>query len=307
MGNQSLLRTHFVEPQPLAAQDLTLALAGELRHQALHVRGLHNTWGVAQGLVVQESFGDVFLGPGLAFDAYGRSVLVNQGGIAPLPPTPTSADPPWWFDLALRYQAPTPGAGHGRGRSGRARLDSASWRWCYAGSSAQADLPPLASAVRLGLDIPLARLRLEAEGRVGGFDLTYRRRADRQIRPHLGSGRVQTQVAVAQENPFSAQITIQTANGGFSQTPFYLAALAEHPYLPAARQGRLDWRVFAMVAGPFLNITQATRDHFVLEVRFGVDEGSLAPILRAVQVLPLTVDWLGLEPMHGCSDSEVWR
>ncbi len=304
--DNGLARVRFVEPQPLGAQDLTAALASELRHQALHVRGLHDTWGVAFGLKVQETFGDLFLAPGLAYDAYGRSlVMASQGGILPLPPTPTQGDPPWWFDLVLRYHAPAPGLG--RTRPGHAGLDSASWRWCYAGPSLAGAPPPLAAEVRLGLDVPLARVRIEAESRLGGLDFSLRRTAGRQVRPHLAGGRVQRQVAVTDENPFRTQLTIQTGDGGFSQTPFYLAALAEHPFLAAARQGRLEWRSLAGVAGPFLNIAQATRDRFVLEVRFGVDEGGLAPVMRDVQVLPLTVDWLGVEPMNGCSDSEVWR
>ena len=105
--DNGLARVRFVEPQPLGAQDLSAALASELRHQALHVRGLHDTWGVAFGLEVQETFGDLFLAAGLAYDVYGRSlVMASQGGMLPLPPTPTQGDPPWWFDLVVRYHAP---------------------------------------------------------------------------------------------------------------------------------------------------------------------------------------------------------
>jgi len=298
--DNGLARVRFVEPQPLGARDLTAALASELRHQALHVRGLHDTWGVATGLDVQETFGDLFLAPGLAYDVYGRSlVMASQGGILPLPPTPTQGDPPWWFDLVVRYHEPAPGLG--RTRPGRPGLDSASWRWCYAGPNQGEAPPPLAAEVRLGLDIPLARVQIAAEGRLASLDLSLRRVAARQVRPHLAGGRIQRQVAVVDNNPLGCSVTVNTADGGFSQTPFYLAALVENPFMPAARQGRLRWRLLASIAGPFLNITEPARDHFTLEIRYGALGDIQGLVGEAVQVLPLVIDWLGVEPLAGCA------
>lgn len=298
--DNGLARVRFVEPQPLSAQDLTAALASELRHQALHVRGLHDTWGVAFGLEVQETFGDLFLAPGLAYDVYGRSlVMASQGGILPLPPTPTQGDPPWWFDLVVRYHAPVPGLG--RPRPGGMGLDSASWRWCYAGPNQGEAPPPLAAEVRLGLDIPLARVRIAAEGGLAGLDLSLRRSAGRQVRPHLAGGRIQRQVTVVDNNPLGCTVTVNTADGGFSQTPFYLATVVENPFMPAARQGRLRWRLLASIAGPFLNIIEPARDHFTLEIRYGALGDLQGLVGEAVQVLPLVIDWLGVEPLAGCA------
>ena len=39
MGNQSLLRTHFVEPQPLAAQDLHLLNLTHMKWEPAKARG----------------------------------------------------------------------------------------------------------------------------------------------------------------------------------------------------------------------------------------------------------------------------
>ena len=293
--DNGLARVRFVEPQPLGARDLTAALASELRHQALHVRGLHDTWGVATGLDVQETFGDLFLAPGLAYDVYGRSlVMAGQGGMLPLPPTPTQGDPPWWFDLVMRYHEPVPGLG-------RPGLDSASWRWCYAGPNQGEAPPPLAAEVRLGLDVPLARVRIAGEGRVVSLDSSLRRTAGRQVRPHLAGGRIQRRVAVVNNNPLGCTVTVNTADGGFSQTPFYLASLVENPFMPAARQGRLRWRLLASIVGPFLNIIEPARDHFTLEIRYGALGDLQGLVGEAVQVLPLVIDWLGLEPLAGCT------
>ena len=67
-------RLDYVEGSRLLARDLGDTARTEARWQGLHVRGLHDTWGVATGLrlTFTPSRRSLVVGPGAAFIATDR-------------------------------------------------------------------------------------------------------------------------------------------------------------------------------------------------------------------------------------------
>ena len=71
-------RLDHVEGSRLLARDLRDTARNEARWQGLHVRGLHDTWGVATGLGLTLTPGrrSIVVGAGAAFDCQGQVISV---------------------------------------------------------------------------------------------------------------------------------------------------------------------------------------------------------------------------------------
>src|SRR5262249_44507390 len=85
--------------------------------------------------------------------------------------------------------------------------------------------------VRFGPQVPLVRIAAINGMLVGELDFRVRRRARRQLRPHLGLGSTETgktgwQPYQPANLPVAAiQVKVDTSQAGFTRTPYYFAFL----------------------------------------------------------------------------------
>ena len=78
----------------LLARDLNAELAADARRRALHVLGVHRTWGVALGFAIEAGQDDSELrvGPGFGYDCRGRAIVSPRPTTVPVPEAPGATD-----------------------------------------------------------------------------------------------------------------------------------------------------------------------------------------------------------------------
>ncbi|HEY4668301.1 MAG TPA: hypothetical protein VIH05_00850 [Tepidiformaceae bacterium] len=297
-------RVGYYHGQLLAARDLRDDTDNERLLRGLHVRALHDTWGVALGFDVSLSGQTILqVGPGIAYDARGGEVLSSHTlnvGVPVLPPGDADA---WWFDLVIRASEPP---GRPLGQLGCVegidpREERPVWRWCLAGPApAGTPSPPAVSPeARLGEDIPLVRCRVTSKREFDpALDFSVRRHAQGQVRPHAAGATV-NRTLVFDENQLAFTTPVSTAAGGFSRTPFYFARIS----IPAlSEEGGTGAAGLASILGPFVSIRNAQRTSFQLDVRVGLETELFSSTLAAVGAAgpQVKVTWLGIEPTGGC-------
>lgn len=218
----------FVHGQRLRADDLADAAGGGRRIQELHVVAAHGTWGTALGLDVRAGPLGVRVSPGLAYDAYGRALILEQTSIVAVPDALSGMSEA--ADLVL------------------------SWSECA---------PELRLVVpadtRAGLDVELARIWLE-EGAPGDPDLSYRRCVRSLAAPRVGSGSATLEVTLTGANAVYDFI-VDTSNARFQSTPEYTITPSFDTAVALVR----DLRAGAM--GPYVSIRDPARSSFTVEVR----------------------------------------
>ena len=228
-----LQRVRYVDGERLRACDLNVDAAHESWMLARHVRALHDTWGVALGYAVSvaPSGNALWLNPGLAYDCLGRSIVSPQPILVPLPVVTAG---PEWFDLVIQLAGPIDRLPHCTppGTNGASpRVERPEIRLLAAGApvGASGEPPPLAAAIRLGHDIPLARVALPlAAGAVPV--LSSRRNARRLVRPRIKSGLVTAGAAPIAGTPLEWWSTIDVPASDFgTDQPTYFATLADDP------------------------------------------------------------------------------
>ena len=320
MRSNSRSRIRYYQGQPLQARDLQDEVAYEAGMNSLHVTAMHNTWGVAVGLEVAltEDRRSAVVGSGVAYDRCGRAIINPTTLTIPVPPpvhTLNTKPVIWWYDLVARYddRLTSENTGAVDCRRGGFAEERMAWRWVYAGFAEDPGaLPPdLPAGVRLGDEVPLARVVIDPGGYVVSIDLSLRRTARAITRPYVASGQTFVQ-AGSVTNDACWRTTINTSAGGFSSSrPRYFARLLEHP-LRTLRNSNPDLagieglnypNVLRLLHGPFVSIINPMRNSFTLEVRFAVSSEtptSLAHLILMPTQLPLKVSWQGMEPTGGC-------
>jgi hypothetical protein len=317
----------------------------------LHVRAMHNTWGVALGyeVGVDDSGTAATVGPGIAYDCRGREVISARTLALGVPtPPPGDGEGPWIYDLAIHYKSledligqrellmtcltavADPGQeqvewcggsedddGRETGQdtpsqSFRPKEERPGWLWRLAPNEYE-----LSPEVRLGEEIPLARFRVKKMDQTpGGYalskpDFSFRRSAQGLVRPHIASGRAKATVN-PNENQLGFTLNVDTSDGGFTQTPFYFASLIENPLLTFAKEilEESPERILRLVLGPFINIREAGRTSFKLDIRYAVPSGTHSPagmaLLDVDAGLLVKANWLGIEPVGGCPPQPIY-
>jgi hypothetical protein len=298
-------RIRFPSGAPLAARDLDAWMAYNARLRRLHLRGLHDTWGVALGYEVwPNTYGTaVLVGPGLAYDCHGRE-LVSGRTVTLLPPDPPRGSAyDWWVDLLLAYKAPLgarddvcPGGAEER----------PVFRWSFAAPVRPlAPKPSLAEDVRRGEELPLARFLL-AQGRLAGAaDLGLRPAVQRLANPRLGSGHVERGALPIAGPPAAWSVRVDTRAAQFTRTPFYQVTLDRHPLAQdSAFAAVVAQAMLASLHGPFLSLEQASTTGFTLRVRIATNGALPAALQKRVSAtLPVGLDWVGVEPPTRCPPS----
>lgn len=322
-------RIRYFDGQLLTARDLQDDVTYEARMRGLHVRALHNTWGVALGFeVIVQNSSVVKVSPGIAYDCRGREIFSARDLLVGPPPRPLGSQVnAWLFDLVIRYDE----------NSERGRTDSVIcldgvnpgeerplWRWRFAGDAVgfTPTSTTLPEPLRLGEEIPLARFVIQPdEPRISPPDFTERRNAQGLVRPHIAGGQVQQQLLPGPDsNEFRFSLTVDTSAGGFNQTPFYFARITIPYLLDVAQQGGQPAEGLRRLLGPFVTIRSASRQSFILDIRFAFsfprDRVTLSQdtpmrfaflqrMAEQEDVLTAIVNWVGLESSGGCPPSPL--
>jgi hypothetical protein len=322
-------RLQFLEGGLLSARDLQDDVAYESRMRGLHVRVLHNTWGVARGFSVHfnQARDTVLVGPGIAYDCAGREIISSRSLALPLPLQAEHMGidaEAWWFDLVIGYddrvdERPRHNTGcFGDGVS--MNEERPRWRWVFAGvTHGEMPEPELADGVRFGEEIPIARITLGAEWRISTLVFTYRRHAQGLVRPHIGSGNLPHGSVTVAGNLFSWSVQVDTSSAGFNQTPYYIASLEGHlldALAKAGNEGEGFTEFVRRLLGPLVVIESPSRTGFRLRVSLAFSEVQgedvvLAQFLNETLIrfamsrpfsmpLPDGVNWIGVEPVEGC-------
>jgi hypothetical protein len=288
-------RVAYYQGQLLRSRDLGDDASYETRMESLHVRAMHDTWGVALGLLLglDQNTGRVTVGAGLAIDCVGLEIVLSTEATIGPPNAPPPGHPSLVFDLVC--SRPTSIA--------RAPVDSpacepaapqerADIRWEFAGELTSGVVLPPGDGVRLGEDVPLGRFVLDGEGTLFGPDPSVRRNVRPLLRPQVGWGVLDPGMLVWEYDHSGFVADVDTSSAGFTSVPLYFAALGPNP-----------WAERADVLGPFVSIAQPSIDSFHVQLLFGRPDDKLAGQRSAAGLF-----WVGLEPFTGCPPaySFVW-
>lgn len=316
-------RVRYYDGQLLAAHDLRDDMDYDARLRGLHVRALHGVWGIALGyeVILAPDGKTLQVTQGMAYDCAGHELVMSATLLVDPPDPPRgSTAPAWWFDLLVRYpeRAAFGSQGDGGDSCPTGEIDLLQerpvWRWSCAGDAPTpfVEVHGFAEDVRLGEEIPLARVRVTAEGKVTDLDRTVRRVARGLVRPHIAGGQVRQGSIPIQGSPWHWTAWIDTSAGGFNTSqPFYFATLVDHPWLSptsgfAAITNELSLERKRQLQGPFIAIKASSRTGFTFDVSMAtanIDHFESMPVVmhRSVGLtLPVAVNWLGIEPSGGC-------
>ena len=305
-------RIRYFEGQALLARDLSDDAAWESTLRGLHVRAVHDTWGIGLGFDVRRQGNSLLVGGGVAYDCHGREIVSGRTTELAIPLPDTPPEEPIYYDLVLSWHS-SDGLRAGRDWYSRC-FDGASpleerprWRWVRA---TRADL--LADAVRLGEEIPVARVAISAETDADGGvetvisqpDMRFRRNAQGLVRPHIASGS-ETFFTTPNSERHAWSSTISTSNGGFTSTPYYFVTLTNNPFIDLALEPNFDDFTLATLRrmlGPFVTVRSRAVNQVVVDVRIALGGGLTNDFSARFAELPLRFDfnWVGIEPTGGC-------
>lgn len=279
----ALDRVTYRNGQLLTARDLADDLHHDAKLRWLHVRYLHETWGVTLGFKVQTAAQDVHsivVGPGCAVDDMGRDILLAAGVSVPVP----NIVGPETFVLVLTYLEDA----HFRDQRHLSML-------CFGGGiDLRHERPTLTwvkpDDVEFGPQIPLVKVVIVNGAIQGPLDLRVRRNTRRLVRPHIGTGA--TEPGRTGWRPWQApsmatqgiEAIVDTSDAGFLQTPHYFAAV----HGPGAVVD-LGYVTSATAAGFTFGYVIPGEG-----IEAGVDGAADA------EKNEWTVSWIGLEGAGGC-------
>jgi hypothetical protein len=266
-------RLEWVDGSALTWRDLRAGVDAEEAMLALHMRALHDTYGVALGLttVLGTDQRSVLVTPGFAITCLGMTILLPTAQALAGPPATGIGVRRW--DLLL--EAPPLGAGDP----------------CYRPTTCDLGVPPRLASVRWNAadepvdqrtSVVLARYLRLPTGLLAGPDLSVRRGARALERPPIASGSVSGATWTTSGPRLVA--SIDTSAAGFTRPAIYRVWIASHgPYPPN-------------VIGAFLSMVSASRTAIQLQLLIPGVASSIAQRVAAA----ITLGWLGIEPIRGC-------
>ena len=273
------------------------------RLRRLHVRYLHDTWGIALGFEVRKAEDNraVVVGPGYAVDGTGRDILLAES-IHVSVPTIQDLTP---VVLTMRYQEDA---------AFRDRPELAALCLC-GGLDPRHERPLFAwrlpDEVRFGPEVPLVQVVVEAGVIQGELDGRVRRYTQPLVRPYIGWGETEpgrTGWHQRDDDGDILEVVVDTSEVGFTRVPYYFATLQgdfgnrseEAPLMqPDVWPTGNATHLFPGRRGIF--ITDAGREHFT----YRIIAAPGLPFRRAITASEAesrqwTVAWVGLEPVSGC-------
>lgn len=314
---KSIRRIRHHQDERLLASDLNADMAYEAMLRRLHLRGLHDTWGVALGLrLVRGQDGKAALvKPGLAYDCLGRELLLANGFALQAPTRPAGyAGAALAFDLVVRY---TDIVKDGSRSDGAAICPpppsrGLAFRWAMAGPASHPASALLAKGIRLGEEVPLGRFILDPNDRLSSPDYRFRRTARPLLRPYLAFNTLQPawQANYEQVDDKTSLLKLATftaaigaADGGFSQNTHYFVRLLSPDGLVSLMAG-------GKLFGPLTSINNPGPSGFSVRVSFGLLSANLQQqrdLLNDIDAAMASTRllWLGAEPVAGCAPEFV--
>lgn len=231
-------RLRYWQGQTLRSRDLNDQLGHDASLRWWHNRAIHDAYGLVTGALARLVGGEVEVTPGLAYDCFGRELVLAEARRLALPPA-KPAGQEWCLVL--------------RAVSAAAARPAVELVWV------EQELVP---DPRIGVRLALGRFTRE------GFELdaTLRQRATQAVaRPRLGSGATvhgrtdwRPWGLARQRLPFAGiEVRIDTAAAGFDRVPCYFAALRGDLF------ARLERGFFFTT---FQRIVQATPTSFVFSL-----------------------------------------
>jgi hypothetical protein len=294
-------RITYRDGQLLTALDLSDEQRRHDRLRRLHVRYLHDTWGIALGFAVRMADDNraVVVGPGYAVDGTGRDILLAE----PLHVSVPQVLDPVTVVLTVRYQEDA---------AFRGRPDLAALCLC-GGLDPRHERPLFAwrlqDDVRFGPEVPLVQVVVGRGVILGGLDTRVRRYTQPLVRPYIGWGVTEPGRTGWRpwENDLGLEVVVDTAESGFTHVPYYFATLqgdfgnrgGEDPLLPLNAWPTGTQPTFFLEGWNF--ITGADRERFT----YCIIGAQQLPFQRMIapseaEDRQWTVTWLGIEPVSGC-------
>jgi len=297
-------RVTYRNGQRLDARDLRDDHRDEERLRRLHVRYLHDTWGIALGFEVRrprEGTAVVVL-PGYAVDELGRDLLLPESIQPPLPKVDgrVMLTVGYREDSAFRALSDLSALCFDDGLNPRQERAGFAWR--------------RPEDVRFGPEVPLVQLTM-ANGRiVGSLDSRVRRYTQPFLRPHMGVGvteegqsgwRDWVEGTVDARQELGLELKVNTSEAGFIRTPLYFPLLqGDFSNAPDKPLFEPDlWPngepVFPLDSLGF--VTGATADSFIYRILM-VGQNPFARTVTAGEAerRRWRLTWLGLEVVRGC-------
>jgi hypothetical protein len=281
-------RITYREGQRLMARDLRDDRNRARLLRMLHVRHLHETWGIATGFDVQAAgTAAVAVGPGYALDSYARDLVLSANIALPVP----AVQGPQIFVLVATFLQdcafPTSSAGASVCLSAplhpRRERPAFAWR------------TPV--ELELGSMVPLCSITVDNKAIKGAIETRVRRYAQRLVRPYIATGRTDADPTLWQAWWNRAILDgyfqrVDTSDAGFTAAPQYFAELV--PVKPSANLSTAE--VVAALASAHGHIKETSRDGFVFQAV--VPERFRRDLLDT-----WAVSWVGVQPMAGCPPS----
>jgi hypothetical protein len=294
----STCRVDFRADQLLSACDLLQASRRAADLLALHAARGHAVWGVVTGYLCHIDGLNVVIAPGMALDRCGHPLL-NPGQLRlPVPPLPRDGQT-YVVDL-IASQAATADLVDGCEPKGLPP-ERASLRWEVAGrvvAGADGRLPH-SPRVRLGMDVPLARLTATAVAPLA-IDTGSRPVAHALIRPKIASGQVPQSSAQTTGTWADWTMPVSTTTAGFDpgSSPVYLVRLDAHPFGDTSSLGLATGdphdlpNLMTQWVGPFVSI--ATKDHSGFTMRVVTANTNEWAKRNSPGTNPVPVSWIGV-------------
>ncbi len=304
----------YRDGQLLSALDMENDRQRDDRSSRLHVRYLHDTWGIALGFevtqVVQTEGGiasvnsggtGVSVGPGYAVDSLGLNILSPNELSLSIPKIDGRAS----FVLTMSY--PDDSAFGNRAELENVCLNS--------GFDLRHERPVFAwkrpAAVRFGSQIPLVQINILDGIIQGALDFRARRYTQPFVRPHMAwgttekrrtgwnvwTGKNDSPIGVDPEQ--GLEVKVDTSDAGFTKNPFYFAILdrsVEEKQNNSANSDTTDMESTLFLDG-LRFITDADREGFTYRI---FQPESTLPKPEEAERLGWSLFWLGVEPVTGC-------
>jgi hypothetical protein len=314
---KALTRVRYHSGQKLSASDLQLSSDRQASLRALHMRALHNTWGIALDFQVslENDNSELLVQPGLAYDGFGQELILtsqksfNLSGRNSESQTVlvvSKADIDAKFESALNFC-----------EQEELHYDlEFSWRE--------------KNQVRLGRDIPLAELTFD--GNEVFLDVGLRRYAKPMRRPKIESGTLklswdQWEPKIIENETVALKLKqpVDTSIAGFStELPYYFAQIVDTTYQEGEATKQVfdlgkDGFIVPLLIIDFMEKTStyfqtnrigvgelpAERQHqFQISIYFLHQSKTFEEIYQIIRNRgPIQIAWTGIELNQGCSPS----
>jgi hypothetical protein len=234
---RTLERVRYWQGQMLRSKDFADLEAVESQRRWWHNRALHEAYGVREGLVAWEypAAGPttaIFVEPGVAYDCFGRELILERPQIVPLP-TSGSAGAVGTFSLVIHYHRPCAD----RGREAVC--------WTYSGPIGTGTVaffwkPTALFTPTDGVSLGEVTTTLVKNQVVATLDPRFVPTASRAVaRPMLASGTTipgntpwELWTYGLRQTPIGVQTKIDTSAAGFVDRPVYFAWLQGSIWMP---------------------------------------------------------------------------